>query len=161
MTGVGPAAAASWLACCGSPAWADGMTAAYGPPVRGRVEPSAALRTGEELWWSLDEAQWRAALGAHPRIGERPAPGSRERSEQAGVESAGDDVRSRLAAGNAAYEDKFSMMYIVRAAGRDAAELLALLGERLGNEPGTELGVAAGQQWEITALRVVALLGAP
>jgi 2-oxo-4-hydroxy-4-carboxy-5-ureidoimidazoline decarboxylase len=79
------------------------------------------------------------------------------RSEQAGVDPHDAEVRERLAAGNAAYEERFDRIYLVRAAGRSADEILALLEERLGNDPETELAVTAGQLREIAVLRLKGL----
>lgn len=106
--------------------------------------------------WS--DADVSAALADHPRIGERHAgtgPGSEHSSrEQAGVDPHDADVQRRLAEGNAAYEARFDRIYLVRAAGRSAEEILALLEERLGNDPATELHVTAGQLRDIALLRL-------
>ena len=79
-----------------------------------------------------------------------PAPSTSGR-EQAGVDPHDADVQRRLAAGNAAYEERFDRIFLVRAAGRSAEEILALLEERLTNDPDTELAVTAGQLREIAA----------
>jgi 2-oxo-4-hydroxy-4-carboxy-5-ureidoimidazoline decarboxylase len=109
--------------------------------------------------WS--PAEVTAALADHPRIGERHAGtgASAQLSgrEQAGVDAQDLDVQRRLAAGNAAYEERFDRIFLVRAAGRSAAEILALLDERLTNDPDTELAVTAGQLREIALLRLEGL----
>ncbi|MGQ0843621.1 MAG: allantoicase [Sporichthyaceae bacterium] len=143
-------AAAAVRSCCASPVWAAELAAGRPyPTLDGLAAMSDALVTG------LERAEVDAALSAHPRIGERPAGGGAEaassRREQAGVD---DDLREALAEGNRAYEEKFGHVYLVRAAGRDGAELLALLRERLGNDPATELAVVRRQLAEITALRL-------
>lgn len=74
------------------------------------------------------------------------------------MRGASDGLRALLAEGNRAYEARFGWIYLVRAAGRGAGELLALLEQRLGNEPEEEERVAAGQQLEITRLRLDKLL---
>jgi len=103
----------------------------------------------------LTEAELDAALAHHPRIGERAQGDSPEaahaRSEQAGVDASAADA---LAAGNRAYEAKFDRVYLVRAAGRSADDILALLQERLGNTPEQELAVIDQQLREIAALRL-------
>lgn len=103
----------------------------------------------------LTEAELDAALAHHPRIGERAQGDSAEaahsRSEQAGVDASAADA---LAAGNRAYEAKFDRVYLVRAAGRSADDILALLQERLGNTPEQELAVIDQQLREIAALRL-------
>jgi len=111
---------------------------------------------------SWGAAEVEAALADHPRIGERHAGAGASAAmssrEQGGV-SRDADVAARLAAGNAAYEEKFDRIYLVRAAGRDAEEILALLEQRLENDPETELGVTAGQLREIAVLRLKGLFG--
>ncbi|MGF6822950.1 2-oxo-4-hydroxy-4-carboxy-5-ureidoimidazoline decarboxylase [Microbacterium sp. ZKA21] len=103
----------------------------------------------------LTEAELDAALAHHPRIGERAHGDSAEaahaRSEQAGVHASAAEA---LAEGNRAYEAKFDRVYLVRAAGRSADDILALLQERLGNTPEQELVVIDQQLREIAALRL-------
>ena len=73
---------------------------------------------------------------------------------------AGDlDLAERLRAGNAAYEERFGRIYLVRAKGRSGEELLALLEQRLGNDPATELEVTRQQLGEIALLRLADLVG--
>src|SRR5690625_5727442 len=56
------------------------------------------------------------------------------RAEQArlGID---DDIQRRLDAGNAAYEEKFGFVFLIRAAGRSAEEILESLDERMNNTP--------------------------
>ena len=49
-------------------------------------------------------------------------------------------------------------MFLISAAGRDAYEILAALTERLGNDPDTELRVAAEEHRRITRLRLEKLM---
>ncbi|WP_136057499.1 2-oxo-4-hydroxy-4-carboxy-5-ureidoimidazoline decarboxylase [Microbacterium sp. K24] len=95
------------------------------------------------------------ALAHHPRIGERAEGQSAEaahaRSEQSGVDASAADA---LAAGNRAYEETFDRVFLVRAAGRSADDILALLQQRLGNTPEEELAVIDQQLREIAALRL-------
>ncbi len=78
--------------------------------------------------------------------------------EQFGVAIAADDVLQSLAAKNSTYEKKFGYIFIVCATGKSAAEILSLIEERLGNDPGTEIRVAANEQSKITKLRLEKLL---
>ncbi len=98
------------------------------------------------------------ALAHHPRIGERPTAPSTEaamsRSEQAGVDPADAALADALAAGNRAYEEKFGRVFLIRAAGRTAPEILAALNERLDNTPAQEDAVVAQQLREIALLRL-------
>ena len=148
---IGRPTTAELLACCGSRRWAERVAAAA--PYR---SVDAITATGERVWWGLDPDDWREALAAHPRIGDPVAAGSREGSEQAAARDADADVLAALARGNRDYEQRFGTTYVVRATGRDAEEMLEILLRRLGNDPAAELREAAGQQWEITALRLAA-----
>jgi 2-oxo-4-hydroxy-4-carboxy-5-ureidoimidazoline decarboxylase len=99
-----------------------------------------------------------AALAHHPRIGERSQGDSREstlsRSEQAGVDPSDAEIQEALRAGNIAYEERFGRVFLIRAAGRSAAEILASLQERLQNDPEVEDLVVAEQLREIALLRL-------
>ena len=151
-----PVSSGDLLGCCGSRSWAERLAAIFA-----RQWPfPTPLETAEELWWTLTDADWREAFAAHPRIGDRPPEGTQERAEQSRAEQADPSVLAAIAAGNALYERRFGMTYIVRAAGRSAEEMLAILTERLGNDPATEIRVAASAQWDITALRLAKLLTA-
>jgi 2-oxo-4-hydroxy-4-carboxy-5-ureidoimidazoline decarboxylase len=76
------------------------------------------------------------------------------RSEQAGVDPADTDVAGALARGNRAYEEKFGRVFLIRAAGRTAPEILAALNERLANTPAQEDVIVAQQLREIALLRL-------
>jgi OHCU decarboxylase len=153
-------AAAALLTCCGSPRWAREMAARR--PFGAMEELVSAA---DEVWWSLDAADWDDAFAAHPRIGERkaaPAQGAQAAAwsaqEQSGAASAAEDVAAALAEGNRAYEQRFGRIYIVCATGKTAEEMLAILRARLANDAGTELRVAAGEQAKITRLRLEKLI---
>ncbi|MDT5302312.1 MAG: 2-oxo-4-hydroxy-4-carboxy-5-ureidoimidazoline decarboxylase, partial [Mycobacterium sp.] len=81
--------------------------------------------------------------------------------EQAGVTAADDDVRAALAAGNRDYEDRFGYVYLVCASGRSADELLAILTDRLDNDPDTERRVMRNELAKINRLRLKRLLSEP
>ena len=150
------AAVGELLAVCHSRRWAERVAAG-----RPYADLAALQRAADEVWTALDPADWLEAFGAHPRIGDgggaAPAWSSRE---QAGVGAAGREVRERLASGYAEYEARFGHVFLISAAGRDAAEILGALQARLGNDPGTELRVAAGEHRRITRLRLEKLVGA-
>jgi OHCU decarboxylase len=140
------------LACCGSRGWVAGMLA------RQPFETAAsALDAAAEIWWGLDPPDWREAFAAHPRIGDKSADGQASR-EQSGVAGAHPEVLARLTAANREYERRFGYIYIVCAAGKSADEMLAILESRLGNDPDSELRIAAGEQLNITRLRLRKLL---
>lgn len=105
-----------------------------------------------------NDAEVELALSGHPRIGERAAaaePGAGHSArEQGAVAHADDDVLARIADGNRRYEARFDRIFLVRAAGRSPAEILALLEARLGNDDATELAVVASELRDITLLRL-------
>jgi OHCU decarboxylase len=142
------------LTCCASKGWA-GEVASRLPACASLDE---LLSAAQDAWWKLSPDDWREALNAHPKIGERTANGSQEGREQSSMDSSGPAIREAIAAGNLAYERRFAMTYVVRAAGRSPAEMLLILRQRLDNDPQTELRVAAAEQAEITHLRLVDML---
>ena len=159
-----PSRAAPLLeSCCGSDEWVRHMLAR-----RPFGSMDALLHAADDVWWSLGPSDWREAFAHHPRIGERGAAHAQSAraqawsaDEQRGAATSDDALRSALAEGNREYEQRFGYIYIVCATGRSAAEMLALLRERLENDPATELRLAAGEQAKITRLRLLKLLGAP
>lgn len=126
----------------------------------------ALLAAADEVWRKARPSDWRQAVGAHPRIGDKavadPAGGqaarwSAEEQTKAGRSEAA--ARQALAQGNLEYERRFGRIYLVCAAGRSADELLADLRGRLDNSPEEELRVAAEEQHKITRRRLLKLLG--
>jgi OHCU decarboxylase len=151
---------AELLTCCGSREWARQLAAQR--PFAGTAE---LLDTADAVWWSLDRKDWLEAFRSHPRIGERTAEAGqtvREKQwsvrEQAGLGTSSDATRRALAEGNLAYEARFGHIYLVCAAGKSGEELLAILSQRLANDPETEMRVAAEEQRKITHLRLEKLL---
>ena len=147
------------LRCCGSRHWAQMMADAR--PF-GTVDDM--LAAADRIWPSLGPDDWRQAFRAHPRIGESGGSGRSGGSgvwsdqEQAGVRTASDTVRDRLAEGNRRYETRFGYIFIVCATGRSAEEMLAMLEHRLTNQPDDELRIAAEEQRQITRLRIAKLV---
>lgn len=105
-----------------------------------------------------------AALAHHPRIGERAEGASKEaslaRSEQAGVDPADAEVQDALREGNRAYEERFGRVFLIRAAGRRADEILASLQTRLTHTDDEEERVVAQQLREIALLRLKGVMTA-
>ena len=97
-------------------------------------------------------------LASHPRIGERAAADSREggwsRQEQSGAAGAAEQVRRELAAGNAAYEQRFGHVFLICATGLSAEAMLAALRSRLRNDPIAEREVVRGELVKIVRLRL-------
>ena len=107
----------------------------------------------------MERDDWLEAFSHHPQIGEKahywigiasPVVGRRTSGRACHYE----DVKTRLARGNRAYYDKFGYIYMVCATGKSAEEMLALLEQRLQNDPARELPIAAEQQRQITRLRL-------
>jgi 2-oxo-4-hydroxy-4-carboxy-5-ureidoimidazoline decarboxylase len=63
-------------------------------------------------------------------------------------------------AANRQYEARFGRVFLIRAAGRSAADILAELRRRLHNEPADEAAEVATQLREIALLRLEQLVGA-
>jgi 2-oxo-4-hydroxy-4-carboxy-5-ureidoimidazoline decarboxylase len=67
---------------------------------------------------------------------------------------ADDEVRTALAEGNRAYEERFDHVFLIRASGRTPEEMLAELRRRLDNDEESERAEVTEQLAQITALRV-------
>jgi 2-oxo-4-hydroxy-4-carboxy-5-ureidoimidazoline decarboxylase len=152
-TADGESARAQVLSCADVPRWADAVVA--GRPYADVEAALAAARTVADPW---SEEEVDSALARHPRIGERAAgddaDAAHSRREQAALGDLSGSVEERLRAGNRAYEDRFGHVFLIRAAGRTADEILAQLEERLGNDPATERRIAGQQLREIAVLRL-------
>ncbi|WP_197682689.1 2-oxo-4-hydroxy-4-carboxy-5-ureidoimidazoline decarboxylase [Jiangella sp. DSM 45060] len=138
---------ATLLGCLSVPRWADDVLA--GQPYSDR---DALLRAASAAAGELTDEELDQALAGHPRIGERG--GAQSQREQSGVR----DTAGRLAAGNAAYERRFGRVFLIRAAGRDADEILAELDRRLRNDDAAERAETVGNLREIALLRLEATL---
>ncbi|MDK1326533.1 MULTISPECIES: 2-oxo-4-hydroxy-4-carboxy-5-ureidoimidazoline decarboxylase [unclassified Arthrobacter] len=142
--------------CLDIPRWCNEIAAARPFATAGELLSFAELAAPD-----FTEAEVDGALAHHPRIGERPAgsgvEGAFSRSEQASV-SGLSGVRDRLGAGNRAYEDRFGRVFLIRAAGRSAEEILASLQDRLQHTVEEELPVIAAQLRDIAILRLDGLL---
>ncbi len=125
---------------------------------------SAAVMAGQgdEVWQSLEPPDWLEAFAAHPKIGAGGVSGEGtarwSQGEQAGVAAASDATRRRLTEANREYEARFGYIFIVRATGRTAGEMLALLERRLRHDADDELRIAAEEQRQITRLRLEKML---
>jgi 2-oxo-4-hydroxy-4-carboxy-5-ureidoimidazoline decarboxylase len=132
------------LGCLSVPRWADEVLS--GEPYADR---SALLAAADAAARSLSDPELDQALSAHPRIGERG--GAQSQREQAGVDASAAD---RLAAGNTAYEERFGRVFLIRAAGRDADEILAELERRLANTDDAERAETVDNLRQIALLRL-------
>lgn len=149
-------AAAALRACAAIDSWVHVLAA--GRPYDDASQLLAAARAQAATW---TPAEVDAALADHPRIGERPAgtgaSAAASAREQAGLDPADTELAAALRAGNDAYEEKFGRIYLVRAQGRTGRELLALLRQRLENDPESEYDATVQQLQEIAVLRLEGL----
>lgn len=155
-------AEAEFIKCCGSRRWAAKMTAE-----RPFENVEEMVTAADRIWWALESTDWLEAFYSHPKIGEKKtaAPVAREslswsESEQSGTRNSTQQTMDELAELNRQYQEKFGFIYIVCATGKSAEQMLAILRDRLGNEPATELRNAATEQAKITTLRLNKLIEA-
>ncbi len=120
-------------------------------------DDDALLDRADRVLAELPDAELDAALDGHPRIGAKADNASSAR-EQARVADAEESVKAALAQRNREYEDRFGYVYLVCASGRTAEELLAILTERLDNDPDTERRVMRSELGKINRLRLERLL---
>ncbi|MGH3211075.1 MAG: 2-oxo-4-hydroxy-4-carboxy-5-ureidoimidazoline decarboxylase [Trebonia sp.] len=138
------AAVATMLACCASRRFATAMAAG-----RPYASEAAALAAVEGSFASLTWPDVLEAMDAHPRIGARVS--GQSAAEQSGVAS---ESRAALAAGNAAYEERFGHVFLICATGLSGAQMLGTLQQRLKNDEISERGVVTTELRKITVLRV-------
>jgi 2-oxo-4-hydroxy-4-carboxy-5-ureidoimidazoline decarboxylase len=144
------------LSCCESKTFA--ATIAAGRPYPDAEALYAAIDAAFEGARALSWEDILEAMNAHPRIGART--GGISAAEQAGATAAGEAVRWALAAGNAAYEQRFGHVFLICASGLSGQEMLDRLQQRLHNNSLTERAVARHELRKITRLRMAKLLGA-
>jgi 2-oxo-4-hydroxy-4-carboxy-5-ureidoimidazoline decarboxylase len=145
------------LRCCGSSRWVEAMLS-----LRPFGSHEELLGAASEVWANLGESDYLEAFAAHPRIGDDvaalrarfAATAEWSAAEQAGVAGADEATLQALAAGNAAYAERFGFIFIVCAAGKSAREMLDFLQARLAHTREQELALAAAEQAKITALRL-------
>ena len=137
-------AVATMLACCASRRFATAMAA--GRPYESAAAAQAAV---ESVFESLAWPDVLESIEAHPRIGARVS--GQSAAEQSGV---ADDSRAALAAGNAAYEERFGHVFLICATGLSGTQMLGELRQRLKNDEISERGVTAAELRKITVLRV-------
>jgi 2-oxo-4-hydroxy-4-carboxy-5-ureidoimidazoline decarboxylase len=145
------------LACNAAPRFAAEVAAGRPYPDAGALVARAG-EVARGLAWE----EVALALAAHPRIGERAEGSSAEaaasRREQSSMGGADAGTRAALVDGNRAYEERFDIVFLIRAAGRSPEEMLAELGRRLTNDEATERAEVTEQLAQITELRVRGLV---
>src|ERR1019366_5695610 len=120
---------------------------------------SSLFAAADDVWATMNEADWMQAFHAHPRIGERTVAATEQSKtwssqEQQSADAASVELKERMAAGNRRYEETFGFTYIVCATGKSLEEMLAILESRLSHDRPTELATAAEQHRQITQIRL-------
>lgn len=143
--------------CCSSPAWVRAMSAR-----RPFGHRAALLAASDEVFAHLTGTDVEAALAGHPRIGDRAMRDGTDarwsRHEQRSVTEGGAGLQVRLREGNQAYEQRFGRVFLIRADGRSAQDMLEELTRRLGNDDEAEATEVKEQLRQITRLRLERLL---
>ena len=141
--------------CCGSTEWADLMMEHF--PFASEKQ---LVDLSSRIWYEeCNEVDWCESFTHHPKIGDIKSLTEKfAGKEQAGVAVATPETIEDLAKANSAYQDKNGFIFIVCATGKSAAEMLALLNDRLENKPGEELNIAMGEQQKITIIRFKKML---
>ncbi|MBA0168894.1 2-oxo-4-hydroxy-4-carboxy-5-ureidoimidazoline decarboxylase [Pectobacterium sp. CFBP8739] len=141
------------LPCVALPRWVK--LVAQGRPY---LHVSDVLEAGMQASQDWQAEDLRLALSTHPRIGEKAAGSTQEaelsRQEQAAVNHDDAALAQALREGNVRYEAQFGHVFLVRAKGRSAEDILHLLQQRLQNTPEQETREALIQLREITMLRL-------
>lgn len=147
---------AAFQQCCNAQKWYKGL-AAQAP----YSNEEDLHQKSDLVWATCGEEDFLEAFLAHPKIGDVSSLAKKFQAtkgwagnEQSGVDSASMEVIERLAKGNEDYDQKFGFIFIVCATGKTAAEMLALLEARIGNNRAEELLIAAGEQHKITHIRL-------
>jgi 2-oxo-4-hydroxy-4-carboxy-5-ureidoimidazoline decarboxylase len=153
-----PAEAVDFLRpCLDIPRWLDELAAR-----RPYSSLADLLAAGRDAANPFTPAEIDQALSHHPRIGERASGSSAEArlsaAEQAGLGESGAAVAKALAEGNRTYEEKFGRVFLIRAAGRSRAEILAALTARLAHTADEEQTIIGQQLREIAVLRLEGLI---
>jgi len=150
----------TFMQCCTASVWVESMVKA-----RPFIDTAGLTIHADLVWEKLEEADYLEAFEGHPQIGNVATLRAKYANtkelasgEQGAVSQATEQVLADLAKGNADYLDKFGFIFIVCATGKSAAEMLALLLERLPNNRATELTNAAEEQRKIFHLRIEKLL---
>jgi 2-oxo-4-hydroxy-4-carboxy-5-ureidoimidazoline decarboxylase len=119
------------------------------------------IEISNRIWWSCEPAAWLDAFQTHPKNLEKKAAAAIAaeaqqwaEDEQSGTRAATAETIAELGELNSAYEMKFGYIFIVCASGKSSEEMLAILRNRLNNDPDDELRIAAAEQAQITELRL-------
>ena len=99
------------------------------------------------------------AIAHHPRIGEKPVGEGTSKEMSRSEQGASTEFAEEIAAGNAAYEQRFGRVFIIRAAGRSRREILDELTRRIQLDDAIEVQIVGEQLRDIALLRLEKLFG--
>jgi len=151
-----PEARATLQTCLDVPRWVDEVEAE-----RPYSSAQAVLHQARTSAGSFSDEEIAGALARHPRIGDRPGAGhdaDHSAREQAAVGDADPAVTAAIRAGNEEYENRFDRVFLIRAAGRPATEILSELRRRLNNTAAEERAEVVTQLREIALTRLETVL---
>ncbi len=154
---------AKMMTCCTSTNWGQLMEASRPFSDQKQLKDKALAH-----WQTLTKNDFLEAFDGHPKIGDVTSLKMKyantkdlASNEQSGVNHASDTIIEELAVYNQTYERRYGFIFIVCATGKSAEEMLAILKERINNEPNDELQIAAREQAKITNIRLEKLLCHP
>ena len=120
-----------------------------------------AHRQADECFDSFTDQDWLEAFASHPRLGDVKSlqmkfVGNRQWSadEQSGTDAADPELLQRLAEWNEKYFQRFGHIFILKATGVTATQMVRAIEQRLTNSPEDERRIAADHQRQITHLRI-------
>ena len=142
--------------CCGSKNWVNEMVSNLPFDSKEKL-----LNVANKVWHSLDREDWLEAFSHHPKIGDVDSLKKRfsstkylAKKEQSGITKASMQCLTEFAKYNEEYEKKFGYIFIICASGKSADEMLALIKQRIKNNPEDEIKIAIEEQNKITKLRL-------
>lgn len=146
-------------ACLAVPRWIDAV-AAHAP----YASTADLLDVARDAARSLTSSEIDEALVEHARIGEvsAAAPEQARRfsaAEQDSADAGDEPLAAAVADGNRAYETRFGRIFLIRAAGRTRAQILAELHRRLALSTDDEAEIVGRELRDIALLRLEALAG--
>lgn len=154
-------AAKELFKCCGSQNWVDQLMTHF--PFKNE---EILFDLSRSIWYEkCSETDYLEAFTHHPKIGDIGSLKQKFAStqewagnEQAGVNTAQEHTINELARLNEVYFEKFAYIFIVCATGKSAFEMFKLLANRVGHSKDEELGIAMGEQYKITLIRLKKLI---
>jgi 2-oxo-4-hydroxy-4-carboxy-5-ureidoimidazoline decarboxylase len=119
------------------------------------------LEYAEEKWYDCNTADWLEAFEHHPKIGDIYSiqkmfseTTNYAINERAGLKNSSPQIFKQLTKANEEYEESFGYIFIVSDTGKSVEEMLAILQQRIHNDPHDELMIAAAEQDKVTKLRL-------